>query len=268
VLGLGEVGVAAEQHAAEAAAVADGQDPIDLGRGTLVRGAIGRPVDQAEDLAGVGQGQDQGVVAPGAVVGDVHPPLAPAGSLHQEAVHVDDGLREEVLGLLRPDAQADVVDGVLQLTDRRLTEAAAEVASGGGVGEAAGAEGVEEDLVLAAEFEVLQAGAVGQGVVGEGQDVVGLVVGEVELQQVQVAVDGVDEADLTGQGMNGADAAAADAAGPVGDLVVDVRGGEHGAVTRLGGGLVEAALDAALAVSQLASYLGLHLKSLRASTGS
>ena len=47
-------------------------------------------------------------------------------------------------------------------------EAAAEVAGGGRVGDAAGAEGVEEDLVVAAQFEVLQAGAVAQGVVGEG----------------------------------------------------------------------------------------------------
>ena len=64
-------------------------------------------------------------------------------------------------------------------------EAAAEVAGGGRIGDAAGAQGVEEDLVVAAQFEVLQAGAVAQGVVGEVEDVIGLVVGQVDLEQVQ-----------------------------------------------------------------------------------
>src|SRR5271166_6197417 len=83
-------------------------------------------------------------------------------------------------------------------------EAAAEVAGGRRVGEALGTQGVEEDFVLAAEFEVLEAGAVAQGVVGKGQDVGGFVVGEVELEQVELPVAGVDEADLARQGMEGA----------------------------------------------------------------
>ena len=144
---------------------------------------------------------------------DVHALLALAGGLDQKAVHVEDGAVEEGVGLLGPDAPTHLVHGVLQPADRRLVEAAAEVAGGGRVREAAGAQGVEEDLVVAAEFEVLQTGAVAQGVVGEGQDVVGLVVGEVELEQVEAAVDGVDEADLARQGVEGADAAAADGRG-------------------------------------------------------
>jgi hypothetical protein len=197
-------------------------------------------------------------------VGDVHALLALAGGPHQEAIHVEDGLVEEVLGLLGPDAAADAVDAVLQLADGGLGEAAAEVARGGRVGETLRAQGVEEDLVLAAEFEVLQAGAVTQGVVGEGEDVVGLVVGEVELEQVQVPIEGVDEADLAGEGVEGADTAAADAPGAVGDLVVDVAGGEHGAAAVRDAGFVEAAFEAALAVGQLLAYLGFHSKSLGA----
>jgi hypothetical protein len=87
------------------------------------------------------------------------------------------------------------VDEVLQLADGGLVKAAAEVAGGGRVVDPAGAQSVEEDFVVAAEFEVLEAGAVAQGVAGEGQDVVGLVVGEVELEQAQATVDGLDEAD-------------------------------------------------------------------------
>jgi len=51
---------------------------------------------------------------------------------------------------------------------------------------------------------------------------------EVELEEMQVAIDGIDEADLPCEGVEGAEAAAAEAAGAVGDLVVDVTGGEHG----------------------------------------
>src|SRR5262249_61893981 len=47
VRGLGEVGVAAEQHAAEAAPEADGQGPVYLGGGALVRGPVARTVHQA-----------------------------------------------------------------------------------------------------------------------------------------------------------------------------------------------------------------------------
>jgi hypothetical protein len=115
-------------------------------------------------------------------VGDGHALLALAGGYHQEPIHVEDSLVEEVVGLLGPHAQADVVDQVLQLADGGLVEAPADVAGRGGVGEALGTQGVEKDLVLATQFEVLQAGAVAQGVVSEGQDVVGLVVGEVELE--------------------------------------------------------------------------------------
>src|SRR5262249_61459986 len=107
---------------------------------------------------------------------------------------------------------------VLQLADGGLVEAAVEVAGGGWVGDPAGAQGIEEDLIGAAEFEVLQAGAVTQGVVGEGEDVVGLVVGEVEREQMEAAVDGVDEADLTRQGVQGAETAAGQAAAEGGGL--------------------------------------------------
>jgi hypothetical protein len=139
VLGLGEVGIAAKQHPAEAAAEADGQGPVHRGGCPLVRRPVARAVDQPEYLSGVGQRQHQGVVAPGAVVRDVHALLALAGGLDQEPVHVEDGLREEGVGLCGPDGEAHVVDGVLEQADRRLGEAAAEVTCGGRVGEAAAA---------------------------------------------------------------------------------------------------------------------------------
>jgi hypothetical protein len=52
------------------------------------------------------------------------------------------------------------------------------------------------------------------------------------------------------------DAAAADAAGAFGDVVLDVAGGKQGTVAALEVPLIQAALDTALAVGQLPAYLG------------
>src|SRR3954451_6716025 len=99
---------------------------------------------------------------------------------------------------------------------------AAEVARGGGAGDAVGAEGVEEDDVVAPQFDVVEASAVAQGVVGEVEDVVTLVVGEVELEQVESFVDGLGQSEFPHQELNGTDPAAGDGPGLIGDLVVDV----------------------------------------------
>ena len=68
-----------------------------------------------------------------------------------------------------------------------------------------------------------------------------------DLEQVQTVVDGVDEAALACEEMKGADAAEGDAAAALGDVVVDVACLEDGlgAIAELG--LVEPALDLALA---------------------
>ena len=134
-------------------------------------------------------------------------------------------------GCCLPGPQPGLVEGVHQLLDVALGEAAAEVPGGGRVGDAFGPEGVEVDLVVAADFEVLQAAAAGQEVVGDVQDVVALVIRQVPLQQVEVPVDVLDQPELPGQEVDGPDAAGCDGPDLLGDLVVDVGGGHH----RLGG---------------------------------
>jgi hypothetical protein len=231
-----------------------------LGR-SLVRRPIPGPVDHAQDFLGVGQAQHQRVVAPGAVVGDVHALLAFPGGLDQRAVHVEDRLLEERGRLPGPDPDTNVVNHVEQRHDVGGREPPAEVARGGRVGNAAGAQGVEEDLVVAAEFDVLQAGALAQGVVGEVEHMIRLVKRQVDLEQAEAVVDGVDQADLPGQGVDDANAAVDESAAAVGDLVMNVAGGDRGpgAIAELGG--VEAALDAPLAVGQSAGYGSCHSKS-------
>ena len=112
-----------------------------------------------------------------------------------------------------PDLEPGLIEDILEGLDVVGGEAAAEVAGGGGVGDAVGPEGVEEDEVVASQLDVVEAGAVAEGVVGEVQDVVGLVVGEVELEQVEPLVDGLGQSELADHQMDGADAAAGDAPG-------------------------------------------------------
>ena len=116
--------------------------------------------------------------------------------------------------------------------------------------------------ILGTGIHVLQAGAFAQGVVGQVEDVVGLVEGAMDLQQVQAVIDGLDQAEAARQQVDRAEAAVGEAAAAVGDLVVGGGGGEHRSVGPAEVGRVETAGEAALAAVQLVSYLGVHSKSL------
>ncbi len=164
----------------------------------------------------------QGMIAPEALARYVDPFFALAGRLDNGAVHVDLGAIEEIIRLPRPHLQTHLVDDVDEGIDVFKCEAAAEVARRGGIGNAACAESVEIVHVVAAQFDVLQAGSVAQGVVGEVEHVVGFVIGQVKLEQMQPLVDGVDQSDPPGQQVDSPNAAARDAADAIGHLVMDV----------------------------------------------
>src|SRR5260370_37768231 len=85
------------------------------------------------------------------------------------------------------------------------------------------------------------------------------------VEEVQTSVDRFDKAELVGEGVNGADATLADAAAAVGDLIVDVACGHHGFFAAAQVIFVNAALDPALAASQLLLYVVIRSKSLLAS---
>src|SRR4051812_49652280 len=97
------------------------------------------------------------MVAPGPLVGQVDPPLAPGIGGDEGAIGVEDGAVEELRRLFGPDAAADAVEGLHEGQDVGLGEAAAEVALGGGVGDAAGAEGGGGGLVGASGLRGVQA---------------------------------------------------------------------------------------------------------------
>ena len=77
-----------------------------------------------------------------------------------------------------------------------LTEAAAEVPGGGWVRDSRGSEHIEVNLIIAPQFEVLDALAACEDIEGDVQDMVGFVVRQMPLEQVKVAVDVLDESIL------------------------------------------------------------------------
>ena len=117
VLGLREVGVAPQADLPEACPAAQGDRPVEVEGRLLVAGPIAAAIDHEQRLARVGQREDQRMIAPLALVVDVHALLALAGGFDHRAVGVEDGFLEERLRLLPPDLQPRGVEDRLQAED-------------------------------------------------------------------------------------------------------------------------------------------------------
>ena len=78
------------------------------------------------------------------------------------------------------------------------------------------------------QLEMFEAAAAGEEVEGDVEDVVGLEIGEVALQEVEGVVDGGDQPGAPGDQQQGADAAGGEALDALPQFVVDVGGGDHG----------------------------------------
>ena len=246
-----EVGVTTKAYALEAAPKTSGGGHVEGSGGALMGGAIAGTIDDAQDLAGVGQGHDENLIAPDAVVGDVHAAFALSGGGHQGAIGIQEGLVEEGGGLMLPNANAHVIEKVLQEVDVGNREASAEVARGRRIGDALGSQGVEIVDIVAAQFQVLQAIAVTQVVESDVQDVIGFGIGQADLEDGQAGIDEGDQAEVAGELMEERDAAVAEAMDSVSDFVAEVAAGEDRSRAFGKLGLVEPALDFALAGEQL-----------------
>ena len=264
VLGLREVGVAAQEDAAKARSPAVRDGPIEITGGLLVAGPIARAIHHVQRLARVGQGKHENMITPLALVVDVHALFALARGLDHRAVAVQHSLLKEALRLLTPNLHAGLVEHLLQAADVRGGEAAAEVARRGGVGNAPGAQRVEVAFVVAQEFQVFQARAARQEIVGDVQHMVRFVVGQMDLQHLQAVVDRLVEPQLPHQQVHGTHAAGSNRSRALGDLVVDVGGRHHRPRTPPIVLFVQPPGDPGLALFDLFSYLGVHSKILRA----
>jgi hypothetical protein len=76
------------------------------------------------------------------------PCLHSRDGLHQRAVEIDPRLGKELRQLPGPSLDADVVEDVQERVHVLGLEAPADIPGGGRIGDAAGAQGVEEDLVV------------------------------------------------------------------------------------------------------------------------
>src|SRR5208282_1573269 len=177
--------------APKAAAETNRQGPIDLLGSAFLGGSISRTVEHTEDFAGVGQAEHQRVIAPSAVVSNVHASLALARRFNEKAIHVQNCLLEEGRWLAAPHFDPRGVDNVQQRLNAIGRKPPTEISGRRWIGEATGPQGIEQDFIVAEQFQVLQTGTATQGQVSQGEYVVRFVVGQVDLEQVEVAVDGL-----------------------------------------------------------------------------
>src|SRR6516164_3300680 len=110
VAGLTELTVAPQQYFAEAGLVAKADSLVQENVGLLLRRAITAAVYYEEWLRRVCQRDQEGMVAPGAVIGNVDALLALRVGPDEGAVGVHDRLVEELGRLLGPDSHPSSVE--------------------------------------------------------------------------------------------------------------------------------------------------------------
>ena len=214
-------------------------------------GPVGAQQPQIQGFLGVRERDDECRVPPDALVGDVHSLLGRRVGLNDRGVRVDDRrLREEGGRLAAPHLQPGAVDRLLQGDDRGWVKAPAEVPGGRRVRQALDPQAIEEHLVAAARLDVLQALPPAQGVVGDVQDVIGLVVGLVQLEQVERAVDLLGQVELADQLGDHADPAVRGGLRARRELIGDIRPPEHRPAHVRTHGALKAPLDRARLGSQ------------------
>ena len=107
---------------------------------------------------------------------------------------------------------------------------------------------------------MFEPGATGQEVQGDVQDMIGLVVGEMALEQMQVVIDVGNQSGPACQQEHSADATWAQPLDPITQLVMNVVGGDHGLLALGTGAVFDAAEDSPLASSQCVQDMRFHSK--------
>src|SRR5665213_2062589 len=145
-----------------------------------------------------------------------------------------------------------------------LLEATAKIAGRRGIGNAQGVQGIQVRFILSPQLQVLQTAAVTQRVVGDVQHMIGFVVWQVDLEQVQMLVDRSREAQRLGQLMHETNAAISSANRSLRHFVMRVDNSEHRLLEIIGKVVsVQARLDSLLASATAIRHTLFHSKSLR-----
>ena len=205
------------------------------------------------------------MVAPLSVVAEIDALFAAGIGGGEGTVGIEDGTPEELLGLLLPHPGPHRVDAIHQRVhlSGRL-ESPAEVAGRRGVGDAGCPQSIQIRLVVAEQFDVLQTVPSGQNVIADVQHVIRFVIRQMNLQQVNIPVNGIDQSNLAGQQMNRTNPAAGDGAVAITDIVMDVACRQHRPGACLEPADTEPLGDASLASKPFCVCSVLHSKRLRA----
>jgi hypothetical protein len=118
-----------------------------------------------------------------------------------------------------------LINCVHQSDDIGFGEAAAEISLRGRVGKALGAQGIEINFIVASQLDVLDSLSASHDIECDIQDVVGLMIGPVLPQDVEVVVDVADQANPPRKQQHRTDSSGIEALNPIGELVVDVDSG-------------------------------------------
>ena len=169
--------------------------------------------------------------------------------------------RQKAPGLLIPNSLPRCVGYLHQIEDIVLLKATGEVPAGGRVRNALGAQPIEEGLIIAPQFDILQPHSVEQRVVGQIQHMIALMIRKVLLKQMQPGVDLLPQPEFVDHQMDRADAPAVNRPGFLGHLIMDIAGLHDRlgliAPATLG---VQATLNSALAIAQDLRIASLHSK--------
>ena len=169
--------------------------------------------------------------------------------------------RQKAPGLLSPNPLPHRVGDLHQIEDIVLLKATGEVPAGGRVRNALGAQTIEEGLIIAPQFNILQPHSLQQRVVGQIQHMVALMIRKVLLKQMQPRVDLLPQPQFVDHQMDRADAPAVYRPGFLGHLIVNIAGLHDRlgliAPATLG---VQATLNSALAITQDLRIASLHSK--------
>jgi hypothetical protein len=197
---------------------------------SFMAGPITTAVDDVEGFIGIGQRNHERMVTPLAFVIDVDSFFAFPGGFHHRSIAFDESFLKKTRRLLPPNFHADGIEDLHQQQDRQEVESTTEIPGSRGVGDSFGSERVEIRFVISSEFKVFQASAAGENVVRDIQHVIRLGIRQVDLEYVDVLIDGLVEFEDFRHALNQPNPTSRDSLVSICDLVLDVRGGDHRAI--------------------------------------
>jgi hypothetical protein len=143
------------------------------------------------------------------------------------------------------------VDYIHQFDDVAFAKPPSKVPTGRRIRDTLRSEPVKKGLVVASQFNVLQAHTLEHRVVGQVQNMVTLMVGQMPLEQMQPGVDFIGQPQLLDHHMHRSDPTAIDPTVAIGHLVVDVSSFHHRlGLIAPGSPRIQPTLDSTLALAK------------------